>query len=258
MAESLANDACLRMFGKIPSVTEVVKYRAIGAQLQTWIDDPDAPGCTVDKAKLEMQDLTRNKTWKFKHSPTDSVHELPETERVEMRLPGPEHGAQFQHMELEQHGTSRRQRERKNPINQYKMTIGEGFIASHLMYRGDGPHWNEIARAFYRDADFRIETLRYVTLTSVVNDETAPLVMGVLYPRRSIRFGTMTVGYPTQVWPHGTREYQEILGTQLGKAVAYLILSSFPRGTRRISQVRTWSHSDHKTPSMTFVIENAS
>ncbi|KAJ5549589.1 hypothetical protein N7513_006823 [Penicillium frequentans] len=47
--------------------------------------------------------------------------------------------------------------------------------------------------------------------------------------------------YPgVRTWNHDTDEYQALLGTQIGKISASLVLGAFTRGTRRISRVVTW------------------
>ncbi|KAJ5135525.1 uncharacterized protein N7515_004803 [Penicillium bovifimosum] len=244
-----------------PSDAQVTRYREIGAQLQTWIDDPNAEGCTVAEATLTMQDLLDD-NWTLRDSRfVPSVSDLPETARIMMGLPSPDNGAQLRHMRIERHGgrdaQASRAQVRMPRYNSHSVTTGDGFIVCHRMFRWDGPWWNEIARAFY-EVDFPIGALKYVAFMEIVNEQTAPLVVGVHYPRRGIRFATMGVDEPDQVWLHGSREYQEILGTALGKSVAYLILSCFQRGTKRISRILTWNTPVAFSPSlgMLFEIEN--
>jgi hypothetical protein len=231
----------------IPSDEQITRYRAIGAQLQTWIEDPNAPGCTVAEATLRMNQLIHNSNpadnWNVvENSAVSYVADLREDERRMMGLPSADNGElNFRHLQLDKVGTDETlpNRNRQPLWNNYTMTIGKGFIACHSMFRWDGPMWNEMARAFY-EYDFAMPTLKYVCIMNIINEQTAPLVKGVLYPRRGIRFSTMANDQPHLVWAHGTPEYQEILGTAIGKAVCYLLLSSFSRGTRRISRILTW------------------
>ena len=115
--------------------------------------------------------------------------------------------------------------------------MGPGIIIITDVDRKDGPHWNEIARTLY-DSDFGIETLIHV-FSAVVNIETARYVKHELYPKYN---RTLSKGPDGDciIVQHGESEYQEILSTSLGKAAACLVLSSFPRGTMRISRVLTW------------------
>ncbi|KAJ5135526.1 uncharacterized protein N7515_004804 [Penicillium bovifimosum] len=215
---------------------QVTRYRAIGAQLQKWIDDPNAEGCTVAEATLTMQDLIDNgdpdNDWEVvENTFVNSVADLPEAARIMMGLPTSDDGAHFRHMRI-----------KRKDLDCYEMTTGEAFIACHLIFRYSGPHCNEVTNALY-EQDFRIESLRNVAFIQVVNPETAPLVTGVLYPRRGMRFAYGVADQEPQVWLHGTPEYQEILGTEIGKTVAYLVLSCFQRGTRPISRIITCSDS---------------
>ncbi|KAJ5135527.1 uncharacterized protein N7515_004805 [Penicillium bovifimosum] len=236
-------------FDSRPSRAQIARYREKGTQLQRWIDDAMIKGCTVAKANLTMQELINNQNpdnnWEvIEDTFVSSVVHLPETGRILMRLPSSDDGAHFRHMSIKREAadetilTDMECESSQRDI--YEMTIGNGFIAGHTLCRRNGPHCNEIMRAFY-EQDFGLETLKYVAFTEVINAETAPLVVHAHYPRRGLRFETVAAGKKHQIWPHGTREFQEILGTEIGKTVAYLLLCCFERGTRRISQIRTWS-----------------
>lgn len=84
------------------------------------------------------------------------------------------------------------------------------------------------------------------------NEETGPYIRHELYPRFGV--GWLQAGEVNcMVFRHGSAEYQELLGTKLGKAVACLVLSSFPRGTMQITRIVTWC--DSTTPQMRFEIE---
>ncbi|KAJ5130071.1 uncharacterized protein N7515_006110 [Penicillium bovifimosum] len=168
-----------------------------------------------------------------------SVDELPETARIMMGLPSSDNGDHFRYMRIHRYGANFAVG-RLPDMNSYQMTIGDGFIGCHLIHRRNGPHCNEIIRAFYQQ-DYAIDTLENIAFMGVVNAETAPLVMNVHYPSRGIEFATVEADENPQVWSHGTPEYQEILGTAIGKTVAYFVLSCFQRGTRPISRILTWS-----------------
>ncbi|KAJ5183846.1 hypothetical protein N7492_001462 [Penicillium capsulatum] len=59
-----------------------------------------------------------------------------------------------------------------------------------------------------------------------------------------------------QTWPRGSDEYDALLGSQIGKVVAYLVLGGFERGTRRIARIMTWP-AERRRLMMRFDIEIA-
>jgi hypothetical protein len=75
--------------------------------------------------------------------------------------------------------------------------------------------------------------------TNVINDELASYIEEVLYPRKGTSWSEAGE-VPCKKFLHGSIEYQELLGTELGKGVAALILAAFTRGTVRITQIVVW------------------
>ncbi|CAG8382878.1 unnamed protein product [Penicillium salamii] len=120
------------------------------------------------------------------------------------------------------------------------------IIADYMLGKKDGHRWNEVATALYEDGlKESITTLKHVIFENVVNDETLGYCRDVLYPRKGVAWETAG-GKPCLKLERGTQEYEEILGTQLGKSVACLVISGFPRGTKRISRIVTWmAENDH-------------
>jgi hypothetical protein len=131
---------------------------------------------------------------------------------------------------------------KEGSCNLYQTLLGEGRIYAQDISREDGPYYSEIATALYK-ARAPIETLRHVYFDNVVNIDTIRFVRNRLYtaenglnwpPDRSV-----------MVWEYGTAEYQGLLGTRLGKVVAYIVLGAFPRGTRYISKVSSFAGADY-------------
>ncbi|KAF4771617.1 hypothetical protein HAV15_004330 [Penicillium sp. str.  len=114
-------------------------------------------------------------------------------------------------------------------VSSYEHYILQGAIIVKAVYRKKrGPQWNDIALALYKH-EAAIDTLRYVYYTTVENKETQPLVGKVLYnnlpgpgsgPEATFR-----------IWRMHTPEFQQILGTKLGRATSRLVLAAWPRGS---------------------------
>ncbi|KAJ5390246.1 uncharacterized protein N7496_001314 [Penicillium cataractarum] len=113
---------------------------------------------------------------------------------------------------------------------------------------------SEVTKAVY-ERTFDISGLRYVIIKNVMNEQTGKLIKDLLYTsERSIpwpgKYGQR------DSWEWNTPEYQALLGTRLGKLVAYLVLGSYERGKRRIARIITYRTGDSPWPHMRFDIED--
>lgn len=116
---------------------------------------------------------------------------------------------------------------------------GLGVLFIEVIFRepeSNGPRASQIAKAVY-ERDFDIAGLRYVFVTDVVNEETKRFAETQLYVGEN---GLCPRDRESHAWNYGTPEYQALLGTRIGKTVAYLVLCAFERGTRRIGRIVTW------------------
>ena len=114
---------------------------------------------------------------------------------------------------------------------------GPGVIFLEVLERQEGfPHISDITLAFYK-RDFPIDRLKYIFVCTVIQPETFSFVRHRLYPANSIPWPSEK----SQAWALGTPEYEALLGTRIGKMVAYIVCGGFDRGTRQIEQILTWS-----------------
>ena len=226
------------------------RFRKLGAQYQKWISNPNSEGCNIAPATLTRQQMLASSPdsdcWVleeefFSSAPMGS---LKGGDPLSMNLaPG--------EVYLETHLTRTSQKSERWLKNSYHHIMGPGIIIAAIIFRKEGPHWNEIARALY-DATFEIHSLKHIVFTDVTNMETEGYVCNGLYPGRNLLTNEQMKGY--QTLQYGSPEYQQMLGTTLGKAVACLVLSSFPRGSVHISRVLTW-WSDYGSLTIRFDIE---
>ncbi|KAJ5701348.1 hypothetical protein N7488_008896 [Penicillium malachiteum] len=108
--------------------------------------------------------------------------------------------------------------------------IGEGILVIESAFREHGPFMSEISQRAY-EKHYDINTLKHVMVLNIVNTDTQHLIMYTL--------GLRNQWYPRKCYEYGTPEYQALIGTEIGRIVAGLVLSAFPRGTARISRVFT-------------------
>lgn len=231
-----------------PTAKDVTRYRKIGAQYQAWIDNSQAPGCRIQPATLTIEEMTDEAQpipWKvdesyFTAEPT--LLEGGDVESMNIARGGPRW--RYTHLRQDPGPNT-------HEANEFEHRVARGVLVAERICREDGPHWNEVARAQYL-LDFNLKTLRHVIITDIGNEETASYIRHELYPRVGVIW-SQAQSVDCMVFKHGTAEYQELLGTKLGKATACLILSSFPRGTMKIARIVTWCNS--AAPQMRFEIE---
>lgn len=120
--------------------------------------------------------------------------------------------------------------------SEYIHRVTEGAIIAAAITRHHGPHWSEVALAHYTHVCPDINTLKYVYFADVVNIQTEPYV-NKLYVDNRI---SVKDGAGARYWKYDTDEYKTLLGTAIGKGVACLVLGAWPRGTRRITQIKTF------------------
>ncbi|KAJ5181738.1 hypothetical protein N7449_011885 [Penicillium cf. viridicatum] len=228
-----------------PTEEELATYRRKGAQLVAWLEDPNEPNCNIAQATITLDDLLINapEEDRFQVGQTyfQNLGELLEGGEPEsMGLTTEDNRYRFTSLSsrvkdpaiLERFGVERMS-------NSFAHIIGPGIIFATSIFRHDCVQWNEIARALYV-RDHLITTLRHIMYSTVVNDETASYIRRIAYPRYDLSFDT-AASEPCLIIERGTREYEELLGTKLGKATAIFLISSLPRGTIRIARAAIWN-----------------
>ncbi|KAJ6164585.1 hypothetical protein N7470_003257 [Penicillium chermesinum] len=121
-------------------------------------------------------------------------------------------------------------------------TTARGCIVLRVLWRVPGsqasevPYVSNVALCLYEHEHGRLESLRYIFVDSVTNHQTAALVRHILP-----HWGPEAPGdRQMETWEHGTPEYQAVLGTRIGRTVAYMILAGFQGGTRRIARISVY------------------
>ncbi|CAG8426010.1 unnamed protein product [Penicillium salamii] len=226
-----------------------LEYRKRGAELQAWIADPTAPGCNVQQKIHKWETLLGNdmKKWDPNTAHTTNLELMDDSLPIQRGWAGPPLEVGNVHKIGLSHNNVYRQivwqpsgldANGEQVMNTWRQDTGLGAIFARDILRRFGAYWGEVCQAQYT-IDNPIETLKYVFVINCVNEETWPYVMD-LYYRKNLSYDDPL--FPAVVWQWDSPEYQEILGTTIGRGVARLVLGSFPRGTRRIHRILTWTH----------------
>ncbi|KAJ6137397.1 hypothetical protein N7471_003883 [Penicillium samsonianum] len=213
----------------------VANYRAIGAQYQAWIAGPTTTACPIRRSRVTWTDLVNHplEDYSFEVYLNETRSTPEEVGNIESA--GLSMGNNWRYVFLRQYGSWDGGRQEGYTVYQHRTGLGAIFVEN--ITRRFGPYWAQVAQAQYQ-LDNHIDTLRYVYFINVQNLYTWPYVECHLYPRHGLHWFD---DYKPQCWTYGTREYQELLGTKLGRGVARLVLGAWPRGTHRIDTIYTWT-----------------
>lgn len=218
------------------SDTAVANYRAIGAQYQAWIADTATTPCPIRLSTLTMADIVENPHEEYRFEVCRNEFRSPPDEVGDLESVGLSMANTWRLLFLRRYGSW--DDDSREGWTAYQHRTAHGAIFAENITRHFGPYWSQIALAQYA-YDHHIDTLRHVYVVNIQNLYTWPYVESCLYPRHGLQWYDDD---QYQCWEYGTREYQELLGTKLGRGVARLVLSAWPRGTHRIEAIITWTY----------------
>lgn len=222
-----------------PRPREYLRER--GVQMARWIEDPKAPGCLITESNTTTKELLDYVKGMKLNNPDYKT--LGQTEII-MYLPPPEvlprAQADYRRLIIDS-------------LNFKCYTIMSKYVIlleniwRDSMGDVDYPHISDAVICMHRELYGTNEMLRYIIASVVVNQQTQTYVESVLYPGGwqtipQYQGGENTGDSKTKpdFFPRGTPQFQELLGTRIGRTVGAIMLSGFPRGTRRITGIHVW------------------
>jgi hypothetical protein len=215
---------------------QIAEWRNLGTQYQRWISYQTKPGCPIKPSTLTWTDLINAPLVENRFAVSIDELRAPPKESVRMKGLGLSKRADWRFISIMQYTYSDSDSGRKTGTNIYAHRTGRGAIFVENIKRHCGPYWSQVAQAQY-ELDHDIDTLKYVFFINAKNVQTTPYVGHFLYPGHALAWSD---SHRKRAWVYGTREYEELLGTKLGRCVARLVLGAWPRGTRRIEKIVTW------------------
>ncbi|KAK9853700.1 Beta-glucuronidase [Penicillium brevicompactum] len=219
-----------------------------GQVLQQWLEaSTNAPNCHIQHSNIDMSQLNafQRVDLALNTEPMDLVQIDTYLDSVETGGPknGGWHKYWLEHLDPTVDDPFDPEFESDDPeawkTNCWQGQTGPGVIVIEEIKRKTGPFSSQISQVLYEE-HFSMDTLKFVYMVDVKNEDTLQFVKTQLYTKSNgvlEQHGDITERYE---WDYGTPEFDGLLGTTLGKHVAYLLLGAFNRGTRRIGRVRTW------------------
>jgi hypothetical protein len=198
-----------------PQVTEV---REAGARCQRMIENPNEP-CPIPRINLTLADLDPD-YWSFTQHAAAPPLNYKSNDMAALGVPT----SGYQKMMLDGFHESS-----GDVVSSWRGRAAQGalFIEDIERKPGSGPWISELCKVAYEQVA-PLATLQKVFATNVINSETRPFARGVW------------VGSEVEVFEAGSRQFHTLLGTRIGKTVAYFILGAYGQGNRRIARIAIW------------------
>ncbi|KAF7714956.1 Uncharacterized protein PECH_007794 [Penicillium ucsense] len=203
------------------------REQATGARLLGWILDP-LLACPISISAYTWGHI-QNTGWDMNEQPGEPSPVYSGSNFLPVDLPGMQRSRtaanSYQSFAIFKYPPSQ-------PFNSCRWIgrIAKGVIFLEDISRPEKlgyPFMSEMTKAIY-ERHFELDTLRYVVISHVANSVTRGFIIGVLQHSNNQN---------PQVWEADTPEFKILLGTPLGKVIAYFMLNAYPRGTRRIARI---------------------
>lgn len=233
------------------SVSKYGELQEAGAQRRRWIDNPEEPNCHIGRNTLTLEHLREMpQMWNQLIALQENVELDLQSQLSELGFPpSPEIASIYRRFGII-----------STSFNWFGST-GPGMISLEDIARNrdcspPAPYISQISQVLY-EKEFPLEDLRHVFVMDIINDNTSDFITGSLYPIANPEPSILSWPvYQPQSWEHGTSEYDALLGTKIGRMIAYLVLGAFERGSRWIQRVVVWSNGLSQ-PNMRFDIVSA-
>lgn len=203
------------------SVVNEAILKAKGHRVSAWLENPEEPGCPVSNKILAESDF-QNAITETEGEQVDMPEHIYMSDPLIMNnIPGTAIEYSFYYDGVEWSGL----------ISSNTIVI-DSMIRDNAGGPTPGPHISDITISLFQK-HFRLENLSHIFVCDIINEEACHLFKKHIYnnwPNPS----------KPQRWKHGSKEYNTILGSRVGRTMAYVVLAGFPRGSRRISQVVSW------------------
>lgn len=182
------------------------------------IENPNVQ-CSVPRTNLTLADLDKD-FWDI-------------TDYDNIGLPLNYHAREAAVLEVPDHGYKRMMIDGYHAtsgdvVNSWKGRAAQGVLfIEDIERKGAGPWTSELCKVAYEQVA-NLATLNRIFVTNVINSDTRPFAKNV-WP-----------GPGLKVFEAGTRQFHTLLGTRIGKLVAYLVLGAYGQGNRRIARIAVW------------------
>jgi hypothetical protein len=227
------------------------KWDPKGENLRKWLNNANEPGCPIPKATVIMADMPPSKYFIYNRATCLSLTQSHWVAHLGLPVEISVEDADSVYQFLSLH-------KNELPSTHWSGRIGPGVIIIECIRRENdstAPWISELTKALYENY-FPLSNLRCVFLTDVQNADTVECIKAICdthqlpYPSED-EYGK----WPTAVWMPPSPEFNALLGTRLGKVVAYFILGAYGQGVKRVARI-TLFNAKRNQLNLRFDIEN--
>ncbi|KAJ5628822.1 hypothetical protein N7490_011050 [Penicillium lividum] len=214
-------------------------FQARGKAIREWIADPGVGGCHIGPSTLTYADLILCDDWstfevRYENPGFDfegKINEFLAGTNIAPEVFGPEQ-PNYRWYKLR----SRFVGWAGYVSNRAMILENLHRVPDHLAGDCEGRinvfYMSQISQAIYQ-RDFNLDELTCIIVSGIINEETLAYAHERLYPSLNLEWHDHT----PWTYEYGMPQYDALMGTRIGKVVAYIVLGAFPRGTHRISQI---------------------
>ncbi|KGO71936.1 hypothetical protein PITC_026560 [Penicillium italicum] len=211
------------------------EFEPQGDSLRRWMELADEPDCPIPRTTLTIPDIDP-RLWYLSSIPGSLTKEWEYWDRT--------FGLTVDYLASNQEPLYLL----KSAVSVVKLTgeltlwvgrTGPGVIFLDNIKRAPNSatfYMSEFAKAFY-ESHFPLESLKYVIVTSIVQQETRRFIRDQIYK------SSERLEFPPkepQIWESPSPEFCGILGTPIGKVVAAFVLGAYGQGVKRIPRIVTF------------------
>lgn len=214
-----------------------------GAQYRRWLASPRKPGCRIGRSTVTYSDLSLTYKQDLGQKPASS------------ELDFPEYMKEYIDQRTITESTYKRHVLRSQLLKCIGVT-GQGMIMLEIISRNQTQdttitqgtkdsvlHISTVSQAMYR-RDFAIDSLRHVFVNEIYNKNTTKFVLKQLFTSPEAIHDFYSDDQNSNTYSHGSPECDALLGTDIGRVIAHLVLEAFDRGTRRIYQITIYPYNN--------------
>lgn len=240
-----------------------------GNQFQKWIDGDTEVECRVNPVTMTWDDMGADEHFKLKEELTLHNATMLGSMGIDpLKETGPGPNGEFAKVSVtldtsnEPSNVGPSLEVSSNIIidpskrNRWVAYIGKGFVCMSELFRWYkvGRFSSEVVHSLYTHY-YPIDSLSHCLVFAIVNLNTVNFIERLYakkgYPSNCLDGADWQEVEKVRVWEYGTPEYKGLLGTRIGGVVAALVLGAFPRGTKRIANIKTcFSPSNFPHPEM--------
>ncbi|KAJ6034576.1 uncharacterized protein N7446_009327 [Penicillium canescens] len=198
------------------------KWDRKGEKLGKWLNNANEPGCPIPKTTVTMANLPPSKYFIYNKTTCLSLTQSNWVASLGLPVETSVEDADSVYQFLSLH-------KNELPWAHWSGHIGPGVMIIECIRResdSTAPWISELTKAIYEN---------YSSLSDLRDDDHGK--------------------WPTGVWMPPSPEFNALLGTRLGKVVAYFILGAYGQGVKRIAKI-TFFNVKRKQLNLRFDIEN--